>query len=173
MKMKYILLPILLLISVSSFAQDTVIVKKQKGFLFLTDYNYQYDWDSSEIRPLGFHDFFYPVKNFDNSLLCDSNINVLFKNGVRVDFINNRKPLKEKAMSFTGKDTSNCYQFNKFYILQVEIEYKIFEDYEPYVCRRNSYELQIVNGSKLRFEYLHKAIKPLRITPKGVIGKVK
>lgn len=152
---------------------DTLIKKQQKGFLFLTNYNYQYDCDGCEVRSLGFHDFFFPSDCVNAKCFLDSNINILFKNGIRVDFINNRKSLKSKASVFSCIDTSKCYLYDQFYIIPVVVDYKIFEDYEPFVCRRNYFELQVINGSKLRFEYLHKAIKPLRITPTLIAGKTK
>ena len=152
---------------------DTLIKKHQKGFLFLTNHNYQYDWEGAEIRKLGFHDFFFPSECIDTRCFLDSNINLLFKNGIRVDYINNRKQLKNKATVVSCIDTSYCYEYDRFYVIPVVVDYKIFEDYEPFVCRRNYFELQVKNGSRLRFEYLHKAIKPLRIIPTGVAVKKK
>ncbi len=161
--MKFI--SIIFLISLQGISQDTTLIEKQKGFLFLTSYNYQYDWKGGESKPLGFHDFFYPVSDFHSKIMLDSNLKIEFKNGVRVDFINGRDLLKNKARVIPCSDTSKCYEFYRFFVLPVLIDYKISEDYEPYVCRRNFYELQVDNGAVLRFEYLHKAIVPIKITP--------
>ena len=148
------------------FAQaDTLIMKQQKGFLFLTNYNYQYDCNGCEVRSLGFHDFFSPSDCINPKCFLDSNMTTVFKNGLRVEFIKNRKPLKDKAAVFACIDTSRCYSFDRFYIIPVTIDYKIFSDYAPYVCRRNYYELEVVKGGRFRFEYLHQAIKPFQINP--------
>ncbi len=161
---KLVMLSLLVVISTSCFSQtDTVFKKQQRGFLFLSDYNYLYDYNGTHRRPLGFHDFFYPVKDFNTKLLEDTNVNIGFKNGMRVDFIENRSQLKIKAKSFECIDTSHCYEFRKFYVIPVIIDYSSFEDYEPFVCRRNFYEVQVINGSRLRFEYMHKAIRLIKI----------
>lgn len=145
---------------------DTLIEKEQKGFLFLTNHNYQYDWNGeTEIRSLGFHDFFFPVSNFDSAWFKEPNIDITFKNGLRVDYINNRLPLKQAAHLYKGKDASNCYEYDQFYVIPVTITYKQFKDYEPLVCRRNYFDIQIMNGASLHFEYLHQAIKPIDINP--------
>jgi len=159
-----IILSLLVIISISCFSQpDTVFKKQQRGFLFLSYYNYLYDYDGGHRRPLGFHDFFYPVKDFNEQLLKDNNVNIVFKNGMRVDFIENRSRLKIKAKNFECIDTSHCYEFGKFYVIPVLIDYALFEDYEPFVCRRNFYEVQVTNGSRLRFEYTHKAIRLIKV----------
>lgn len=145
---------------------DTSIVKEQKGFLFLTNYNYQYDWiGQTEIRPLGFHDFFFPVSNFDSTWFAEPNIDIAFKNGLRVDYINNRLSLKQVAHLYKGKDASNCYEYDQFYVIPVTITYKQFKDYEPLVCSHNYFDIQIMNGASLHFEYQHQAIKPIGIKP--------
>lgn len=150
---------------------DTTVRKKQKGFLFLSSYNYLYDYEGSEVKSVGFHDFFFPSDKFDKNCFLDSNKSMIYKNGIRVDFFKSRKYLKRKAISFNGTDTSKCYLFDNFYVIPVIIDYKLFEDYEPFLCRRNFYELQITNGSQLRFEYLHKAISITRIAEPAVIKK--
>jgi hypothetical protein len=158
----------------SSFSQtDTMMIKKQKGFLFLSNYNYLYDYEQGEVKSVGFFDFFYPSEHFDSKCLLDSNKNTVFKNGIRVEFFKDRKQLKKKAMLFNCVDTSKCYLFENFYVLPVTIDYKIYQDYEPFLCRRNFYELQVINGSKLRFEYLHKAISILRIAESLPAAKMK
>ena len=162
---KYLVLLLLLLSEMTiAFSQtDTVIVKKQKGFLFISDYNYQYDYDGSHMRPLGFHDFFFPSNCLNISCFLDSNKAITFKNGLRVDFIMGRSGIKTSSMEVHCTDTSDCYKYKKFYIVPVAIDYKLFEDYEPYVCYRNYYQIQIEKGSFMRFEYLHKAILPIRL----------
>jgi hypothetical protein len=163
--MKYLIIITFFLIdSLCCLGQnDTSIVKKQKGFLFLSAYNYMYDYDGGHIKPLGFHDFFYPSSCIDIKCILDSNVNFIFKNGIRVDFFKSRKGIKLKGSSINCIDTSKCYGYNNFYVIPVELDYKLFEDYEPYICRRNFYEIQVASGSKLRFEYLHMAILPIKI----------
>lgn len=154
--------------------KDTILVKNQKGFLFLTDYNYQYDWrEGDEMRPLGFHDFFFPAENFNCKLLIDSARHIAFNNGIRIDFMENRKALKAKARVFKGKDTSGCYGFDQFYLMPVIIDYKKVKEYEPYVCRRNYFDIKVDKGSSLHFEYLHEAIKPTKIVVQRVEKKGK
>ncbi|MFI5128417.1 MAG: hypothetical protein ACHQFX_00435 [Chitinophagales bacterium] len=148
---------------ICSAQEDTTLVKKQKGFLFLSSYNYLYDYDGVHARPVGFHDFFYPVNYFNLRMLEDSNISIVFKNGIRVNFLNNRNQLKAKAKKMQCADTSHCYEYDKFYIIPVVIDYKYFSDNWPLICGRNFYEVQVPKGSKARFEYLHKALMPMNI----------
>lgn len=166
---------IIMLTSCAFFAtaqSDTSIVKEQKGFLFLTNYNYQYDWKGeTEMCPLGFHDFFFPVSNFDSTWFTEPNMTIAFKNGLRVDYIHNRLPLKEAAHLYKGKDTSYCYEYEQFYVIPVTISYKQFKDYEPFVCRRNYFDIQIKEGASLHFVYQHQAIKPISI--KSLVSKNK
>lgn len=143
--------------------QDTLKVTKQQGFLFLSEHNYMYDKSTHEIKLLGFHDFFFPSLFFDKKCILDSNLNITFKNGLRVDFFNGRNGIKSRSQPIPGLDTSNCYKYDKFYVIPVLIDYKIFGDYEPFVCRRPYYAVKVKNGSSLRFEYLHKAISITRI----------
>ena len=142
---------------------DTLIQKQKRGLLFLSKNNFQYDWKDGEkeMRSLGFHDFFFPCEEFDLKCLLDSNLEVLFKNGYRVDFIRDRRILKNKAKMFPCMDSSRCYLFDEFYILSATMTYRQYVDYEPFVCRRNYFELKVINGSKLRFEYQHQAIEPI------------
>lgn len=142
---------------------DTVMVKAQKGFLFLSNYNFQYDYDGGEIRRLGFHDFFFPTESCDFKCLSDTGKGIVFKNGFRVDAIIDRKGLKLKAELFRCIDTTRCYEYDRFYIVPVILNYKLFRDYEPLICRRNYYELRVLDGASLRFEYKHEAITPTKI----------
>lgn len=144
---------------------DTVIIKEQKGLLFLTNYNYLYDYKGESARLLGFHDFFFPVSNFDSTWFTEPNMNIAFKNGLRVDSIKNRQPLKDAAFLYQGKDTSDCYEYEQFYIIPVLISYKVYSDNWPFVCRRNYFDIQVTNGASLHFEYQHQAIKPISIKP--------
>jgi len=162
--MKYCLIFLVIFsFSSRSFSQDTIIVDKLKGILFLSDYNFQYDWDSSEIRPVGFHDFFYPIDTFDFNLLTKKSSDIIFKNGIRVDFIYNRKVIKEKAKAFECIDTSRCYTYTKFYLIPVEVTCTIYSDNWPLICNREYYNLNIINGSQLKFEYHHEAMFPKKI----------
>lgn len=137
--MKKILLLITFFVSNMCLAQqkDTTLVKEQKGFLFLSEHDFQYDESMLESRPLGFHDFFFFGECIDSLSIADSNKAITFKNGLRVDYINDRLQLKGQAMLFQGKDTSLCYEYSQFYIIPVIISYKQFEDYWPFVCDHN------------------------------------
>ncbi|MDR6568830.1 hypothetical protein [Chitinophaga ginsengisegetis] len=150
-----------LLVSIKCSAQiDTVVVKKQQGFLFLSAYNYMYDYDGTrnEIKLLGFHDFFYPSDTLGlNKLEGPKGIHVL-KNGQRVDFFDKRQLFKEKAKVVACLDTSGCYSFKKFFIVPVIISYKQYKDYEPAICHKPFYELVINKEQSIRFEYLPQAI---------------
>lgn len=110
------------------------------------------------MRPLGFHDFFYPSYDFS---LEDT---VIYTGGIRMDFIIGRYGLKKNAIKVYGQDTSHCYEYDSFYVLPVVIDFKQYEDYEPFVCRRNFYRFRTINGKELRFEYLHKAATITRLT---------
>ena len=161
-----VLIVILLFIYVNGFAQtDTILIRKQRGFLFLSNNNYLYDYGGSHSRPLGFHDFFFPINCLNVNCFSDSNMSIIYKRGLRIDLVGDkRKLLKKRAAAYSCIDTSNCYEFDKFYVIPVTIDYKMFEDYEPFVCRRNYFELRVKDGCNLRFEYLHKAINPVVIT---------
>lgn len=156
-------------ISLDCIAQtDTIAVKNQKGFLFLSSHNYLYDYDSTYFRRLGFHDFFFPCEDPGEKLFLDSNISIVFRQGLRVDSISHNRPLlKKKAALLSCIDTSNCYKYDKFYIIPVTINYRVYQDNRPFVCDRNYYELQVINGARLRFEYQHKAIRSIQIISSG------
>ncbi|RQO31108.1 hypothetical protein DBR32_10410 [Taibaiella sp. KBW10] len=155
---------------ISTAQSDTIVVKEQKGFLFLSTYNYLYDYRGEEMRLLGFHDFFFPVSDFDSNWLTEPNIAISFKKGLRVDSIHNRLPLKNAAFLYKGKDSSDCYEYEQFYILPVIISYKVYSDNWPFVCSRNYFDIQVNDGASLHFEYQHQAIKPIGI--KTLINKI-
>lgn len=142
---------------------DTATRRQVKGFLFLADYNYQYDWSGQEMNPLGFHDYFFPSTCPLILCMSDSNLAIVFKGGIRIDHIKNRKPLKEKAVTFYGSDSSECYRHEKFYVLPVIIDYKEFDDGWPPVCSTSYFEIAVTKGSKIRFEYTRRAMLPLKI----------
>ncbi len=153
-----------LFIVLSSFSQaDTTIVKSQSGFLFLSAHNYMYDYRPGDhSRPLGFHDFFFlgDTVNFSSLDILDTSINI--RGGLRVEYFSLREQYKYKALTIPCLDTSLCYLYQQFYVVPVLISYRIYEDNFPFECRRNFFELK-VGRSKLRFEYLHKAIEIVRI----------
>lgn len=148
-----------------SLAQDTIRVTKQKGFLFISAYNYLYDKTNHEIKVLGFHDFFFPLSSFNKQCLLDSNVSKTFKSGVRVSYFQGRNGIKNNKLTnlITCIDTTNCYRYDNFYVVPVEISYNIYKDNFPYVCDYPYYEVKVINGAALRFEYLPKAISILRI----------
>lgn len=159
------IITIFLFVSFSCFSQDTILANKQKGFLFLSKYSYSENNEyPGEIKDLGFNDFFFPTNFFSDKLFADSNLFITFKNGIRIEELQDRKKIKAAATKFYCIDTSLCYKNDIFYIIPVTIEGSGY-DYKFEDCRRNYFELQVKNGSKLRFEYLHKAILPRRIMP--------
>lgn len=163
MKQILIILSVLALNALSYGQSDTLIIKSEKGFLFLSNYNYLYDESNSEDRPIGFHDFFFPSKCLDIKCFLDKNMSLGFRNGVRVEYFKSRNYVKNKSTLIKCIDTSQCYEYDKFYIIPIEIDYRIYQDNFPFVCRRNFYMLQVIGGAKLHFEYQHKAVIPIRI----------
>jgi hypothetical protein len=156
---------IFLILSFNCFSQDSIIVIQKKGFLFLSKYTYsENNKYPGEIKDLGFNDFFFPANLFSEKLFADSNLFISFKNGIRIEEMPNRNEIKKAAVKVYGTDSSLCYKNDIFYIVPVIVEGKIYT-YNFEDCRRNYFELQIKNGSKVRFEYLQKAILPRRITP--------
>lgn len=137
---------------------DTSLHKSIKGFLFLSAYNFNYDRSHSEDKPLGFHDFFYPTECVNMKCFLDTNRCVTFKNGLRVEYFEGRNLTKGKSVVMKCRDSSNCYAYDKFYIVPVVLDYKQFEDNFPPICDRNYYELELENGLKRRFEHRPKAI---------------
>jgi len=143
----------------SSFSQsDTLRFKKINGILFFSSYNYMYDYKNEEVKSVGFFDFFYPIESIDIKSFLDSNKYMFFKNGVRVEFFKQRNKFKELSVHYNCIDTSSCYFFKDFYFLPVVIDFKLYEDYEPSLCRKNYFDLQVIKGAKFRFENFHKAI---------------
>ncbi|NSL85332.1 hypothetical protein ECE50_000715 [Chitinophaga sp. Mgbs1] len=158
MKSFFILLNLLAFITCSAQV-DTLKVKEKRGFLFLSASNYMYDYDGrqSEIKLLGFHDFFFPADcNFDE--LDSLGVKSVLKNGLRVDFFDKRQTIKKEALEVFCSDTTGCYGFKKFYIIPVVVTYKQYKDFEPLICNRPVYEILIDNKHLLRFEYLSQAI---------------
>jgi hypothetical protein len=164
---------IFLFISFSCFSQDTVLVKKQKGFLFLSKYTYSENNEyPGEIKDLGFNDFFFPTNCFSEKLFADSNLFITFKNGIRIEELPDRKKIKKAAVKFYCLDSSLCYKNDIFYIIPVIIEGKRY-NYNFEDCRRNYYELEVKDGSRIRFEYLHTAMFPIKITIPPLLEKKK
>src|SRR4051812_4636540 len=110
--MKTIIFSLLLSSCLHCIAQsDTVVVKKQKGFLFLTGYNLNYDSNHSEIKSWGFSDYFFPSENFDKNCFLDSNKSISFKNGVRVEIFKTRNQIRAKATKFNSR-YNDCYSYD-------------------------------------------------------------
>jgi len=145
------------------YCQDTLLVKASKGFLFLSAYHYMYDYDGGHMRPTGFYDYFFPAENFDIKSLSDSNRNIIFKNGIRVDFFQGRRSLKKRAVPIPAIDTSYCYRYERFYVMEVKIDYKVADDNYPLLCLKPSLEMQISGGSEVRFEFIKKVMSISRI----------
>lgn len=119
---------------------------------------YDYDATSSEIKTLGFHDFFFPLNVSNIDLLKGlRNIDML-NNGLRVDFFERRQIVRKNAETVTCLDTSKCYAFGNFYIIPVVVSYKQFKDYEPIICGKSFYELLIYDKQLIRFMYTPQAI---------------
>lgn len=163
--MRIFLIIIFLIYSVnnSKGQPDTLYQKKQKGFLFLASQHYMYDWPNGDEMRTGFDDFFFPSECLDIKCLLDSNKSIVFKNGLRVGYFYNRKSIKGKATLIKANDTSNCYKYENFYMLPVTMDYKLY-NYDFANCRHFFFELNVKNGSHLRFEYLPKEIIPTKIT---------
>jgi hypothetical protein len=143
---------------------DTIVIKNQKGFLFLSNYNYLYDKSSGEIRDIGFHDYFFPSNKFNKNWFIDSSKNFSFKKGLRVEFFKSRNMLKRKALLFKCVNQNNCYFYDNFYIIPVTINYKLYNDNWPLACRSNLFDIEVIGGSKLRFYHNENAIIPLRVS---------
>jgi hypothetical protein len=143
-----------LLLCVCHGQSDTIIKKQQKGFLFLSAFNGRYEEFGGHMRPVGFHDFFYPLKDFNEQLFSDS---VVFTDGIRMDFIIGRYGSKKNAIRIYGKDTSRCYHYDSFYVVPVILDFRQYEDSWPFECGRNFYEFASNPGGKIRFEYIHQA----------------
>lgn len=157
----------------NGFAQtDTVIVKKQKGFLFLTGYNLNYDSNYSHVKSWGFSDYFFPSENFDKNCFLDSNKNISFKNGVRVEIFKTRNQLRSKATKFNST-YSDCYSYDSFYVVPVIVDYKMFEDTWPLDCQSDFFDIDVVKGSKLRFYHQRRAIMPTKISVMAPTAKKK
>ena len=161
MQKSYFTVILSLLLSLCYGQPDTIIKKKQKGFLFLSAFNGQYDEYGGHMRPIGFHDFFYPCNDINIELFFRDTI---FSGGVRVDFVVGRYGLKKNALKIYGKDTSWCYGYDSFYVVPVIVDFKEFEDYWPFLCQRNFYEIASKQGGKIRFEYIHQAADITRLT---------
>lgn len=145
-----------------SFGQsDTTFQRQQKGFLFLSAHNYLYDYNGEEIKTLGFHDFFFPLVDYD-SVVRSRNL-VVIGDGIRLDYFKERQVLKSKAQKRYGKDTAGCYRFDSFYVLPVVVDLKAFKDYEPPICKKRYYIVKTKEGKEIWFAYFPTA---------GVITKV-
>lgn len=161
------LLAILMYLAIPGFSQtDTAIVRNQSGFLFLSSYNYKYDEPLGHMKPIGFPDFFFPTSSFSSEVFSDSNVTINFKNGVRVEFLNNRNLLKSKATLFNCDDDNACYSYTNFYILPVSIAYKIYEDNWPLNCKSGFFYLKINGVNEVKFNFSHKAIIVQKVTLK-------
>jgi hypothetical protein len=155
---------ILTLLLFSSYSQtDTVITKKQTGFLFLSAYHYLYDYEGGHIRPEGFPDFFYPSKdNLREAFLSDT---VVLSNGMRIEgLIPGRYGLKRSAKIVYGRDATAFYKYDSFYLVPVVLDYKAYRDDWPLLRNRNFYEFTTRTGSKIKFEYRNEAAVITRLT---------
>lgn len=167
-KMKQIIISLILILSgLHCKAQSGMQCERKAGVLFLSKHNFQYDWVDgySETRSLGFHDFFFPL-NDPKKGLPDSSGAIIFKNGVRIDYIENRASIKAKAKKIACPkvtDSTRCYPFDEFYMVPVEMEYQFFNDYESDVCAGSKFNITTSGGMNVRFSYLKIGVKPKRI----------
>ena len=165
MIMKIILACLLcVFVSVCVGQTDTTVFKQQKGFLFLSKQHHIYDWPNGDEVRTGFNDYFFPSDAFNKDCVLDSNKSVSFKNGLRVDFFETRNQLKSKSTPFNCKDKTGCYEYDKFYILPVIVDYKLYIDNWPPACRSDFFDIEVSNGSALRFYHQRKAITSIKIT---------
>lgn len=161
---KYLTIILILLYSQLSFGQNnTIKSSRQKGLLVLSSYNYLYDYDGGHTRFIGFHDFFFPTDKISCYDFTDSCLLYMLKNGIRVDSIPDRQKLKTKNYQFLCYDSSKCYIYKDIYFIPVDIVFSEFEDYMPFKCERNYFDIRILKGSSFHFEYRHAAINIQRL----------
>ena len=162
---KLILLSVVLFSSIVGLSQtDTVVVRDQKGFLFISMHNWRFDYTgkSGHWRPRGFEDYFFPSTLVSKEMFIDSNRNVNLMNGVSVYSIASRNTLKKKAMLLNCSGPYKCYPFDKFYIIPVTISYREFKDIWPTACKSDSFDLKITNGADVRFKYRLRAMAVIK-----------
>lgn len=163
--MKAVIFVILYFLQIcSAFGQhDTQVTKSQKGYLFLSSQHYMYDWPNGDEIRTGFHDYFFPIDSFNMKSFIDSSKTFVLNKGLRVEFFKSRNQLKKSATKFNCKDTSGCYAYDKFYIIPIEIDFKVFFDNWPPACRKEYFNIEIRNGAKVILFHQQKAIQILKI----------
>ena len=72
-----------------------------------------------------------------------------------------RNYFEKKALKFNSIYT-DCYPYDSFYIVPVMLSYKLFED-KRRDCASDTFELHIINGSKVGFSRQRKAILPIKM----------
>lgn len=154
---------------INSFAQtDTTIKKSVRGFVFIPSYHSDYDYKKccpGEIIP-GYNDYFFPISNPNIKLLTDSNIELAFKNCIRIEKNNFHEKIKEQATRFRSIDTTwntHWYYLDTFYIVPVIIDYKVFKDDFPKMMSQDSFEMQVTGGAKIFFYPKREAMIPIKI----------
>lgn len=160
-----------ILVSCSSFSQDSVKTKKtQEGFVFISEYNFLYNQPSGHMRPVDFHDYFFPTNDSNIEQLLDSNKTFSFKDGRRIQFFPQRFYYKKIAKQLIIEPT-DCYIERKLYVVPVVLEFEEYKDNWPRICKTNSYHLKVVGGGSLSFELSPKAVD-VRSTKEQVKRKV-
>jgi len=141
-----------------AFSQsDTVTKKLQKGFVFISDYNFLYDYSGGHWRPVGFHDYFFPTDDNNIEQLMDSNKTFSFTDGRHIQFFPERFYYKKIAKQLPVEPT-DCYIERKLYVVPVVMEFKEYKDNWPPACETNSYRLKIVGGGASVLKYLPKLL---------------
>jgi hypothetical protein len=155
---KIVIIGLFLFFATTCFAQtDTVLRKGQKGYVFICQYNYLYDYSGGHWRPVGFHDYFFPSDKSDMTQFLDSTKTLTFSNGIRIDFFPGRYYFKKHATTFFVR-SNDCYYNDTLYIVPVIMDFKEYQDNWPPVCEKNTYQIQVIGGSNLNFAVSSKAM---------------
>lgn len=147
---------------------DTLVKKSVRGLYFIPAYHFLYDYKKccpGEIIP-AYHDYFFPTEIINIDLLKDSNIEISFKNCIRIEMNNFHEKVKVKAIQLNCIDTTTImqwYYLDTFYIVPVEIDYKVFKDDFPKMMSQDSFAMQVTNGAKIYFYPKREAMLPINI----------
>lgn len=113
-----------------------------------------------------YNDYFFPISNPNINLLRDVNIELLFKNCVRIENNALRSNIKRQATKFVVIDTvfkTHWYGLDTIYIAPVVMDYKMYGDNFPKMMSQDNFELQIINGAKIYFYPKRTALVPIKI----------
>lgn len=150
-----------------SFSQsDTIIKKRVRGIIFMPAYHSAYDECCPSETSIGYNDYFFPIKSACSKIFEDSIIDINIRSCSRIVTNDFRKIIKKQATELFVIDTAldvQWYIMNSFFIIPVEMDYKLFEDDFPKMLAKDDFKLHVKNGSRVRFIPNKKAIMPIRI----------